>query len=152
MITTRRDGESIFFNELRLGKRGNILETAKKKPGVDTKDEAHNVLNKFDKSPDIPQEHIDEHKERLDKGHEPKEVMKDFFQGLQKAKEKGAKSGLTIKTAKLFRQCGVFKKAEKDVYQDTQTGDFWKISDDGKHIMRMFKENDGQAQFDVVKA
>ena len=142
----RRDGESEFVKNLDVSRRGNIKVAAKDKgeKGADTLDEAHNVLKKFDDSPDVPDDHIKEHKDRLEKGHNPKEVMSDFFQGLDEAKDK--KATLDIKTAKAFRQAGIFKKAEKDVYQDLETGDFWKISEDKKKIQRMFTENEGVAE------
>jgi len=136
----RRDNDSEFIKNLKVSKRGN-MRVSQDEAGADTHPEAKNVLKKFDKSPDIPNEYIKEHHERLEKGHDPKEVMTDFFKGLQKAKE--SKSSLSIKTAKLFRQNGIFKKADNDVYQDLESGDFWKISEDKKNIVRMFEENDG---------
>ena len=141
--------ESKFINDIIVSKRGNILGIVKAKKvvlaeDVETKEQAHGVFDKFDKSPDIEDEHIKEHKERLDKGHEPKEVVKDFFQGLQDAK-KSSKT-LTIRTAKLLRQAGIFKKAERDVYQNLETGDFWKISDDKKNVVRMFEEKEGAVE------
>jgi hypothetical protein len=138
----RRDGQSSFVDNLIVSKRGNVfLKTAAKQEGVQNHEDVKKLLDKFDKSPDIPDEYIQQHHERIEKGHDPKEITKDFFKGLQKAKESRKK--LTIKTAKIFRQAGLFKKTEKDVYQDTETGDFWKISEDGKHVVRMFKEVNG---------
>jgi hypothetical protein len=142
----RRDGTSDFFDNMKIMKRGTlIVKTASKKiaaggNGVETKDEAHNLLNKFDKSKDIPDTYIDEHKQRLEKD-EPKEVVKDFFKGLHEVKK--TKNQLQIRTAKLLRQNGLFKKAGKDVYQDLETNDFWKVSEDKKHVVRLFKELDG---------
>ena len=43
-------------------------------------------------------------------------------------------------------QTGFFKKAQRDVYQDTETGDFWVISEDNSSVQRMFKENEGVAE------
>lgn len=140
----RRDGDSEFVNNLDVSKRGNIKIASKDEKGADTPEEAHNVLKKFDTSPDVPDEHIDEHKKKLDEGQDPKKVMTDFFQGLDEAKEK--KSSLDIKTAKAFRQTGIFKKADRDVYQDLKTGDFWKISEDKKNVSRLFTENEGVAE------
>lgn len=54
-------------------------------------------------------------------------------------------STLTIKEAKMLRQAGMFKVAERDLYQNMETGDFWKISEDKKGLVRMFKEQDGIA-------
>lgn len=146
-MTLRRDGQSDFFDSLKVMKRGTIIvKTASKKVvtadgGVETKDEAHNLLDKFDKSKDIPDDYISKHKERLDKDHEPKEVVKDFFKGLHEVKK--TKNEMLIVTAKLLRQNGLFKKAAKDVYQDLETNDFWKVSEDKKHVIRLFKELDG---------
>jgi len=139
----RRDGQSSFVDNLEISKRGNVFvkTAAKKDTGVQTHEDLKDILNKFDKSPDIPDEYIKQHHERIEKGHDPKEITQDFFKGLQKAKESSKR--LTIKTAKIFRQAGLFKKADKDVYQDVETGDFWKISEDGKHVVRMFKEVNG---------
>jgi len=141
MIT--RDGQSKFVDSLIVGKRGTIrvAQSCVEEKQVDTKEKAHDVFDKFDKSPDIEDAHIKEHKDRLDKGDDPKEVVGDFFKGLQDAKK--SKNTMTIKTAKLLRQNGIFKVAEKSVYQDLQSGDFWKISEDGKNVVRMFKENNG---------
>lgn len=54
-------------------------------------------------------------------------------------------SKLTIKEAKTLRQAGIFKLAERDLYQHMETGDFWKISEDKKGLVRMFKEQNGVA-------
>jgi hypothetical protein len=144
-MALRRDGQSDFFDNLKVMPRGTlIVKSASKKVvaegGVETKEDAHNLLNKFDKSKDIPDEYIAKHKERLD-DEEPKEVVKDFFKGLQDVKK--SKNTLQIRTAKLLRQNGQFKKASKDVYQDLATNDFWKVSEDKKHVIRLFKELDG---------
>jgi hypothetical protein len=167
-MVIRRDGKSDFVDSLIVGKRGTILKVAGtiKGPGIpdgtgpmrntpgcpfseekqgdfgaDTKPEAENVLNKFDKSQDIPDKYIKIFIKRLDDGDDPKTVMTDFFKGLQEAKK--SKNKMTIRTAKLFRQSGIFKIAEVDVYQDLSSGEFWKICDDGKSVARMFKEIDG---------
>ena len=143
----RRDGQSQFLDNMIVTKRGNIVKKAstiviaEDAPGADTKPEAQNILKKFDKSEDIPDEYIQKFVERIESGEEPKAVMKDFFQGLNEVKK--SHNTLSIRTAKMFRQHGIFKKAERDVYQNLDTGDFWKISDDGKNVVRMFKEVDG---------
>ena len=150
MVLSRRDGESDFVNNIKVSKRGNITKTAstiikaKDGAGADTKAEAENVLKKFDKSPDIEDSYINEHVKRIENGEDPKIVMKDFFKGLQKAKE--SSNTLSIRTAKLYRQHGIFKIAERNVYQDLESGDYWKISDDKKGVMRMFQEVDGIAE------
>ena len=133
--------ESNFFKD--VTKRGNIIKTAscgncdgsckgKEEKQVETQDEAHNVLDKFNKSEDIPDTYIQEHKNKLEKGNHPTEVISDFFKGLNEVK---AKKTLTIRTAKIFRQAGIFKMADRKVYQDLETGDFWKIQ--GGNVVRM---------------
>lgn len=111
----------------------------KETPAADTKPEAENVLRKFDKSPEIPQEYIEEHVKRINEGEDVRTVMTDFFKGLQEAKT--SKNKMSIRTAKLLRQNGIFKRATKDVYQDLDSGDFWKLSEDKKSIVRVVKEN-----------
>ena len=139
----RRDGESDFVNGLLLSKRGNVfLKKASKQSAIESKDDAKDLLNKFDKSKDIPDDYIKEHHDRLEKGDDHSEVVSDFFKGLNDVK---SFKQFTIKTAKLLRQQGIFKKAERDVYQNAETGDFWKISEDKKYVVRMFKEIDGIA-------
>jgi hypothetical protein len=138
----RRDGESNFVDSLIMSKRGNVFlkkASVAKTSAVESTEDAKKLLNKFDKSEDIPDDYIQEHHDRLEKGDDHKEVVKDFFQGLHEVKS----SKLSIKTAKLYRQHGLFKKAERDVYQNAETGDFWKISEDKKYVVRMFKEVDG---------
>jgi len=163
----RREGQSDFVDGLVIGKRGTILKTAGKIKGpgipdgtgpmkdspacpffeekqIESEEDMKNVLNKFDKSPDIPDDYIEEHHDKLEKGKDPKEVAGDFFTGLHEVKK--TKKQLSIRTAKLFRQHGIFKKADKNVYQDLKTGDFWKISEDGKNVVRMFKTVDGTVE------
>jgi len=141
----RRDGESSFVDNLLVSKRGNVFikKASVQTAAVESKEDAKNLLDKFDKSKDIPDEYIQEHHDRLEKGDDHAEVVSDFFKGLNKAK---SSKKMTIRTAKLFRQYGIFKKAERDVYQNAETGDFWKISEDKKYVVRMFKEIDGIAQ------
>jgi hypothetical protein len=142
--------ESELLKNLKVVRRTGMVKFAAAVPftgaGSDEEKEiesapsAKKVLRKFKKSPDIPREYIREHEKKLTKGERPKNVVQDFFEGLQEVKKEGK---LQIITAKLFRQHGIFKVAEKSVYQDLKTGDFWKISDDKKSVMRMFKEIDG---------
>jgi len=150
--------DSNFLDDIEFGKRGSIMKKASKNAGVpkkikklfdtpaaDTPEEAKNVLHKFDDSPDIPNEYINEHLERIEKGENARDVMTDFFKGLNEAKTSNKE--ISIITAKAFRQTGMFKKtaSSRDLYQDLKTGDFWKISEDGKTVVRMFKEVDGLA-------
>jgi len=139
--------ESEMVKNLKVTRRTGMVKFASTLPveeelEIDSSPAAKRVLNKFKKSPDIPKGYVQEHEEKLTKGEKPKEVVTQFFEGLQDVK---AKNQLMIITAKLFRQHGIFKTAEKDVYQDLKTGDFWKISDDKKSVMRMFQEIDGVA-------
>ena len=61
---------------------------------------------------------------------------KDFFDELRK------ESSIQLKVAKTLRQAGIFKMSGRDVYEDLETGDFWKISEDKQHVMRLFKEDE----------
>jgi hypothetical protein len=138
----QRDGNSEFVDKLIFGKRGNLIGLKKaQENGVETKEDATNLLKKFDKSEDIPNSYVKEHNDRIESGDSPKEVITDFFEGLNKVKKDANK--MTLRTAHLLRQAGVFNRADKDVYQDLKTSDFWKISDDKKHVMRVFKEVEG---------
>jgi hypothetical protein len=67
-------------------------------------------------------------------------VAKDFFKDLGDARKH--KKQMHLVTAMSLRQAGIFKMAGRDVYEDLETGDFWKMSDDKKHVMRLFKEDD----------
>ena len=50
---------------------------------------------------------------------------------------------MTLREARMARRSGSFIKVagRVDLYQDTKTNDFWKISDDKQHIERQFDEN-----------
>lgn len=139
-----REGQSEFFEGLDITRRGNILDSKEaQKNGVESKAEALNLLNKFKKSKDIKPEYVQGFIDKVNDGSDPRSTIGDFFKGLQsKGKVKAAENKMEIKTAKLLRQGGIFKMAKKDLYQDTKTSDFWKISDDKKHIIRLFKEDE----------
>jgi hypothetical protein len=61
---------------------------------------------------------------------------KDFLIELRKEAQ------IQLKVAKTLRQSGIFKMSGRDVYEDLETGDFWKISEDKQHVLRLFKENE----------
>jgi hypothetical protein len=52
---------------------------------------------------------------------------------------------MTLREARVARRAGAFVKVAGriDLYQNTMTNDFWKISDDKKHVERLFDENNG---------
>lgn len=52
---------------------------------------------------------------------------------------------MTLHEARIARRAGTFVKVagKVDLYQNTKTNDFWKISDDKKHVERLFDENNG---------
>jgi hypothetical protein len=136
----KRDNQSDFIENLEIAKRGTIKVASSKLPG--TKDamshnEVQRALSKFDHSPDIDKKVLEEYKTRAQLSDKPEQEAKDF---LKKIKDK--KQSLTVITVKALRQSGVFKSAGRDVYEDLETGDFWKISDDRKHVVRLFKESE----------
>jgi hypothetical protein len=52
---------------------------------------------------------------------------------------------MTLREVRVARRSGSFVKVAGriDLYQNTATNDFWKISDDKKHVERLFDENNG---------
>ena len=62
---------------------------------------------------------------------------------MAKKEAKKSKKTLTLRTAMLYRRHGIFKKAERDVYQDLQAGDLWKLSEDKTKIERLFEDQNG---------
>jgi hypothetical protein len=56
--------------------------------------------------------------------------------------QRKSKNEMSIVTAKTLRQAGIFKFAGRDVYEDLHTSEFWKISEDKKHVVRLFKEDE----------
>jgi len=134
--------ESTFFENIMVSKRGIIKIAASQVPGKEavSKTDVKKVLKTFEKSPDVSKNTINQYKQRAELDINPKQVAQDFFKDLNKARKQKKQMHLT--TAMSLRQTGVFKIAGRDVYEDLETGDFWKISDDKKHVIRMFKEND----------
>jgi hypothetical protein len=58
---------------------------------------------------------------------------------------KSTKDKMTLHEARVARRAGAFVKVAGriNLYQNTATNDFWKISDDKKHVERLFDENNG---------
>jgi hypothetical protein len=52
---------------------------------------------------------------------------------------------LSLHQARIARREGRFVKiaGKHDLYQDVETKNFWKISDDKKNLIRLFKEDNG---------
>ena len=142
----RRDGESDFINSLSINENNEIkIVNRSKNVSTDlfTKQQACDIIKKISKNTVIAKEILDEQFKRLQNDSSPHNVFKDLSGEFKKIKNANE---IPIRTAKLFRQIGIFKVAQKQVYQDLETGDFWKISEDGKSVLRMFKElNDGVA-------
>jgi len=141
--------ESKLLKDLKVSKRTGMVKFAHVMPETDEEMELDSasgvkkVLRKFKKSPDVPKGYVEKHEKNLSKGKAPKKVVTEFFEGLQDVKK--SHRVLKVITAKLFRQHGIFKTADRNVYQDLATGDFWKISEDKSNVIRMFKEIDGVA-------
>jgi membrane-associated HD superfamily phosphohydrolase len=137
-----RDNQSSFFDKITLSKRGNVKVAASQFPGREavTKSDVKKVLKTFEKSPDVSKDTIEQYKQRAELDANPKQVAKDFFTDLSKARKQ--KKQMNLITAMSYRQAGIFKVAGRDVYEDLETGDFWKISEDKKHVLRLFKEDE----------
>jgi hypothetical protein len=136
-----RSNESQFLNNLEISKRGIVKVASSMVPGREatSKHDIKKVLKGFEKSPDVKKETLQSYQQRAE-FDDPKRVGQDFFKDLAEARKH--KKQMNIITALCLRQNGVFKVAGRDVYEDLETGDFWKISEDKKHIVRLFKEDD----------
>lgn len=58
---------------------------------------------------------------------------------------KSGQTKITSHQARIARRSGKFTKVAGriDLYQDIDTNDFWKISDDKQHVVRLFTEENG---------
>jgi hypothetical protein len=140
----KRDTESTFLENISVSKRG-IVKTAASmlpdgKEAILTAQDVEKALRAFDKSPDVSKSTLSSFKERAKIDLNPESVVEDFF-GILVAQRNDMQK-MSIMTAMSYRQAGIFKVAGRDVYEDLETGDFWKISEDKKHVMRLFKENE----------
>lgn len=140
----KRDTESSFFENLTISKRGMVKTAASMLPdgkeAVLTAQDVEKALRAFDKSPDVSKSTLSSFRERAKIDLNPKSVVEDFF-GILVAQRNDMQK-MSILTAMSYRQAGIFKVAGRDVYEDLETGDFWKMSDDKKHVVRLFKESD----------
>jgi hypothetical protein len=143
----KRDTESIFLGNLEITTRGQVKTAASQLPNgkeivtySNVMQDIERVLRAFDKSPEITHATIDIYKKRAGLGDNPKSVAQDFFKEL--IVQRANQTQMSLVTAMAYRQVGIFKVAGRDVYEDLETGDFWKISEDKKHVMRLFKEDD----------
>lgn len=136
-----RSNESQFLNNMEISQRGIVKVASSMVPGKEatSKNDIKKVLKGFEKSPDIKKETLQNYQQRAE-FDDPKKVGQDFFKDLSDARKH--KKQMNIITARCLRQNGIFKVAGRDVYEDLETGDFWKISEDKKHIVRLFKEDD----------
>lgn len=132
-----RDTQSNFLDSLTVSKRGIVKVASSQVPG---KTDIKKVLKAFENSPDVPKKVIVLFLQRAELDSNFKKVAKDFFECLNETRK--TQDQLALVTAKSLRHAGVFKVAGRDVYEDLETGDFWKISEDKKHVMRLFKEDD----------
>lgn len=135
--------ESKFVNAISVSKRGLVKVAASQLPTgkqAVTKSDVKKVLKTFEKSPDVSKKTLKQYQQRAELDVNPKQVAQDFFKDLGTARKQ--KKQMSLLTAMSLRQTGIFKSAGRDVYEDLETGDFWKISDDKKTVMRMFKEDE----------
>jgi hypothetical protein len=139
----RRHDQSDFLTNLEIAKRGTVkvasLMLLRSKDAITHKD-AQKILNVFEKCNDISKTIIEQYKKRAQLSDKPDEIIKDFFITIKNARIKTQQ--MSLNTAKALRQNGIFKFASRDVYEDLDTGDFWKMTNDRKKIIRMFKENE----------
>lgn len=139
-----RDTQSEFLDNLSISKRGLVKTASSQVPNgrveALSQQDVEKALRAFDKSPDISKETLSKFRERAKIDLCPKSVAQDFFQEFCASRRELQE--LSIITAMSLRQTGVFKLAGRDVYEDLDTGDFWKISEDKKHVMRLFNEDD----------
>lgn len=141
-----RDTQSKFLNDISISKRGIVKVASSQVPRgkeATTKHEVKKVLKTFEKSPDVTKDTLNKYQQRVELDPSPKNVAKDFFNDLGEARKH--KKQMHLVTAMSLRQAGIFKIAGRNVYEDLETGDFWKMSEDKKHVLRMFKENNGIA-------
>lgn len=83
--------------------------------------------------------------ERIAKDHLTE--LKDYYTRLDKMEKEGeaTSNSITAHQARVARREGRFVKVagKIDLYQDAKTNDFWKISDDKQHVVRLFNEENG---------
>ena len=140
----KREDQSDFLDSLTVSKRGIVKTAASQVPNgrveVLSQEDVTKALRAFDKCPDVSKDVLNKFKERAKIDLSPKTVVEDFFQEFCASRRELQQ--LSIITALTLRQNGIFKFSGRDVYEDLETGDFWKISDDKKHVMRLFKEDE----------
>lgn len=136
-----RENESKFIESLEISHRGtvNIKSKEENKQAV-SKSDVKKILKNFERSPDIQRNTLDMYKQRADIDDNSKQVAKDFFNDLSQARK--TKKKMHLCTAMSYRKTGIFKVAGRDVYEDLETGDFWKVSEDKKHVIRLFNEDE----------
>ena len=140
MILQRLD-KSIFLDNLKIQRRGTV-KIANSILAI-KKDLANNIqkfFKNFEDSPDIPKKTIEQYKKKTLYSDEPERVIKDFIKNLNKTRVD--KKQMSLITAKSLRKSGIFKFSCRGVYEDLETGDFWQISSDKKHVIRLFIEDD----------
>jgi ribosomal protein S18 len=132
-----RDTESKFLDNISITSRGMVKTASSQLPG--DKERIQKILKSFGHSPDVPTDIMGKFLQRAELDLDSESVKQDFFIEMKAMRQKDS---LHIVTAKSLRRAGIFKIAGRDVYEDLETGDFWKISEDKKHVMRLFKEDD----------
>ena len=138
----QRDTESNFLNNLEISTRGLVKVASSQVPkeAAATKDQIKKMLTDFSKKSPKLRNLTKQYLQRLEFDRDPKKVGQDFFKDLSTVR--ASMQSVLLSTARCLRQHGVFKVSSRDVYEDLETGDFWKISEDKKHVVRLFKENE----------
>ena len=98
----------------------------------------------------VEREHTtcDQIAERIAKDHLTE--LSDYYTRLNKMEREGeitnkSSKVITLHQARVARRSGKFTKVagRVDLYQDVNTNDFWKISDDKQHVVRLFEKENG---------
>ena len=143
-MNIKREGLSDFLDNLVIEDTGEV-RIANTTGNFGLYDDIHTVkqaqsfIEKIKKCAAVEKGILESHLQQLQKGTSPHAVVQSVAGHLDRVKQA---EKISLKIAKTFRQIGMFKIAEKKVYQDLETGDFWKISDDGRSVLRLFKEQD----------
>jgi len=132
-----RDTKSNFLDSLSISDRGIVKVASSQVPGklsAVTEQKVKKVLKSLGPK---HKELVQRHEQQLELGAKPQDVAKSLLTGLTSGKQ-----SMFLSTAMTLRQAGMFKVAGRDVYEDLDTGEFWKISEDKKNVVRLFKEDE----------
>jgi len=145
----KRVEQSSFVDSLEISQRGLIKTAASQVPGRigTTKTDVEQTFKVT--KPDLPINTQMQYKKVLPSLTTDSKTNKQMQESIvsdwvkeKKRKQRTQVASIAIVEAKTLRQQGIFKIAGRGVYEDLETGDFWKISDDKKSVIRLFKEDE----------